>query len=132
MNTELKIEPTSKTPLISCHQSSGVLTIEGRSIPENSADFFQPVYDWIDEYLKTPAPHTVFHVKLEYFNTSSSKCVLNILKKLEGLQLQNKSNVEIHWYYEEDDEDMQEAGQDFDVIISIPFKMVSIKAYHNN
>lgn len=128
----LRIEPTAKTPLIFCNAETGVLLIEGRSIPENSAEYFQPVYDWIDEYVISPNVKTDFQVKLEYFNTSSSKCILNILKKLENLHGSGKSSVEIHWFFEEDDEDMQEAGQDFDVIISIPFKMITINEFEKN
>ena len=57
---------------------------------------------------------------------------MNVLKKLENLHGSGKSSVEIHWFFEEDDEDMQEAGQDFDVIISIPFKMISINQFEKN
>ncbi len=128
----LKLEPTNKTPLIDCNAEVGKLELEGRSIPENSADFFQPVYEWIENYIEKPCQKTIFEVKLEYFNTSSSKCILTMLKKLERLHSSGKSSVEIHWFFEEDDEDMQEAGQDFDVIISIPFKMVPIEEFQRN
>lgn len=125
----LVIDATPKTPYVTCNCEEGILLIEGRSIPENSVDFFEPVYAWIDTYMESPKPKTIMNVKLEYFNTSSSKCILKVLKKLEILQLDKKSEVTINWYYEEDDEDMLEAGQDFDIIISIPFKMVPVKEF---
>lgn len=128
----LTINPTQKTPKINLDAESGNLLIEGRSIPENSVDFFQPVYDWIDAYAESPKKNTTMDVKLEYFNTSSSKCILKVLKKLENMNAANKSQVAINWYYEADDEDMLEAGQDFDVIIGIPFKMVSIDEFDRN
>jgi hypothetical protein len=64
----------------------------------------------------------VLDVKLEYFNTSSSKCLVEIFRKLEQLQDSGK-NVLINWFYEEDDEDMQESGEDFQEIIDIKIVM---------
>ena len=62
------------------------------------------------------------NIQLEYFNTSSSKCILDLFKKLEAI---NKA-ITIHWYYEVDDEDMLEAGEDYEAIINIPFKMIEV------
>jgi hypothetical protein len=69
---------------------------------------------------------TEVDVKLEYFNTSSSKCILDLFKQLEKLNQQN-TEVKINWYYEEDDEDMAEAGEDYDAIIDLPFKMIEVE-----
>jgi hypothetical protein len=63
------------------------------------------------------------NIKLEYFNTSSSKCILDVFKKLETV---GGTNMTINWYYEEDDEDMLEAGEDYQAIINIPFKMIEV------
>jgi hypothetical protein len=64
-------------------------------------------------------------VQLEYFNTSSSKCILDVFKKLEAIH-KAKHDVTINWFYEEDDEDMLEAGEDYESIIRVPFKMVAV------
>ena len=55
-------------------------------------------------------------MKLEYFNTSSSKCLMDMLKRVEA----SKCDAEVYWYYEEEDEDMEEAGEDYAAIISCP------------
>jgi hypothetical protein len=55
--------------------------MEGRSIPENVIDFYQPILRWIDEYAQNPLPETLVHMKFEYFNTSSSKRIFDIMKK---------------------------------------------------
>ena len=122
----LVIEGSPKTPTIKFNPEEGKLLIQGRSIPENSVDFFQPVYDWIDNYSENPQDETVMDVKLEYFNTSSSKCILDVFKKLEKIN-SDGSDVTINWHYEEDDEDMLEAGEDYQAIINIPFKMIEIE-----
>ncbi len=121
----VNIEGTPKTPTISLNSETGTIEIKGRSIPENSIEFYKPIVDWLDEYAKAPKEKTVVSIQLEYFNTSSSKCILDVFKKLENLK-KGKSDVVINWYYEEDDEDMLEAGEDYESIIKVPFKMIEI------
>jgi hypothetical protein len=119
------IEGTPKTPEVKFDPEKGVVEIKGRSIPENSIEFYKPLIDWLEEYAKSPLEKTQVNVHLEYFNTSSSKCILDVFKKLEAIH-KNKYDVMIHWYYEEDDEDMLEAGEDYESIIRVPFKMIEI------
>lgn len=119
----IKIEGTAKTPSVSFDPEKGELTIGGRSIPENSIDFYKPLLEWLDRYALEPAPVTVVNMRLEYFNTSSSKCILDVFKKLESIKKSGK-DITVKWHYEEDDEDMLEAGEDYDAIIDIDFVMV--------
>lgn len=121
----INIEGTPKTPTVIMNPESGVVEIKGRSIPENSIEFYKPIVDWLEEYGKTPQVKTVVNVRLEYFNTSSSKCILDVFKKLEVLK-KNQNDIVINWFYEEDDEDMLEAGEDYESIIKVPFKMIQI------
>lgn len=120
---DIEIPGTNKTPAVRFIASRGLLELKGRSIPENSIDFFKSLLAWTEEYAANPSPDTVVHVQLEYFNTSSSKCLLDLFKRLEAV----KGRVEVHWYYEQDDEDMLEAGEDYEAIISIPFKMIEVE-----
>jgi hypothetical protein len=120
----LKLDGSAKTPSI-FFQAIGKLELKGRSIPENSVEFYKPLNDWIDNYSKRPAAITNVDVKLEYFNTSSSKCILDFFKKLEALNGKG-TDVKINWYFETDDEDMEEAGEDYQAIISLPFKMIQV------
>ncbi|MCJ8288226.1 MAG: DUF1987 domain-containing protein [Crocinitomicaceae bacterium] len=122
---KLYIEGSAKTPSVSFDGESGVLEMRGRSIPENSIEFFQPLIDWVDTYGSTPNPSTRVDMKLEYFNTSSSKCILDLFKRLEKIN-SNDSQVLINWYYETDDEDMEEAGEDYAAIVGLEFKILEI------
>jgi hypothetical protein len=119
------IEGTPKTPTVRFDSGEAVFKLEGRSIPENSVEFYKPLVDWLESYKDTPLQETVVEVKLEYFNTSSSKCILDVFKKLEVIH-KAKNEVLIKWYYEEDDEDMLEAGEDYESIIRVPFEMKEI------
>ena len=121
----ISIEGTAKTPTVKFNSAEGVIEIKGRSIPENSVEFYKPLVDWLEDYKSGPLPKTTVNIQLEYFNTSSSKCILDVFKKLEAIH-KGKSEVEINWYYEEDDEDMLEAGEDYESIIRVPFKMIEI------
>lgn len=121
----ISFEGTPKTPTVNFNADSGIVEIKGRSIPENSIEFYKPLVDWLEEYKENAQPLTKVIIQLEYFNTSSSKCILDVFKKLEAVH-KAKNPVEIHWYYEEDDEDMLEAGEDYESIIRVPFKMVEI------
>jgi len=121
----ISIAGTPKTPTVLFDADKGKIEVKGRSIPENSIEFYKPLVDWLEAYLSNPAELTEVNIQLEYFNTSSSKCILDVFKKLEAIY-KSGNEVVINWYYEEDDEDMLEAGEDYQSIIRIPFKMVEI------
>ena len=120
------LEATPKTPKLDFDPATANFAISGRSIPENSIEFYKPLLEWLDDYVKSPASATNLEVKLEYFNTSSSKCLVEIFRKLEKITSEGKK-LEVDWYFDENDEDMQESGEDFKEIIKVPFKMIQIK-----
>lgn len=122
----LVIEGSPKTPTIKFTPEEGKLLIQGRSIPENSIEFYRPLVEALESYSASPKAETKVDIILEYFNTSSSKCILDVFKKLEKINSESEG-VTINWHYEEDDEDMLEAGEDYQAIINIPFKMIEIE-----
>jgi hypothetical protein len=124
MNSILR-EASPKSPHVHFNAVGGILELKGRSIPENSIEFYKPLIEALENYSSAVKPITTVNIQLEYFNTSSSKCILDVFKKLEGINKAG-SAVTIHWHYEEDDEDMLEAGEDYQAIINVPFKMVMV------
>jgi hypothetical protein len=120
------LEGSAKTPSIDFNADKGVLELRGRSIPENSIEFYKPLNEWIENYGKSPQGETIVDVRLEYFNTSSSKCILDLFKQLENLN-GSGTNIKVNWYFEEDDEDMEEAGEDYQAIINLPFNMIEVE-----
>lgn len=119
---KLIIDNSIKTPSI-VFESDGILEIKGKSIPENSIEFYRPVFEWLENYSISPAPKTELKVNLEYFNTSSSKCLLDIFRRLESINVSGKSEVKVKWFYDADDEDMMEAGEDYQALVKIPFEL---------
>ncbi len=120
--SNLIINDSIKTPTV-LFDMTGILEIKGKSIPENSLEFYRPVFEWLDIYSQSPAPKTELKISLEYFNTSSSKCLLDILRRLETINLSGKSNVKVLWFYDADDEDMMEAGEDYQALVKVPFEL---------
>ena len=120
----LKIEGTEDCPQIVLDKDSGILEISGRSLPEDVNTFYEPVVSWIEDYAKDPLDVTVFNFKLNYFNTASSKIILDILTQFEEM-IEEGQKVMVRWHYPEEDEDMMEAGEEYSEMVDVPFEMVS-------
>jgi len=120
-----ELKDTITTPYVILDAEKGHIKIEGRSIPENVIDFYQPILNWIDNYIKEPNDLTVVDFKLEYFNTSSSKRLFDIMRKVESISTIAAKRVVLNWYYEEDDEDIYFAGNDYKALITkIEFNLI--------
>lgn len=123
--TILHIKSTEKTPEIKFDFETGDLTICGRSIIKDIPEFYVQVIQALDVYCDNPAPITIAHVQLDYFGDKTSKALLEIFKKLETIHLK-KSEVFVNWYYSYDDKIMRETGEDYEHLLSIPFRMVEL------
>ena len=120
----IKIVGTDDTPTVILDVENEIFEISGRSLPEDVTAFYEPILDWLDRYAESASSKTVFNFKLVYFNTASSKLILDILLKLEEMYEAGKDIV-IKWHYPEDDEDMEEAGEEYADIVEVPFEQVS-------
>jgi hypothetical protein len=121
----IKIMGTDDTPTVILDVANDLFEIAGRSLPEDVAAFYNPIIDWMDKYNQSPKVKTVFNFKLVYFNTASSKMLLDILMKLEELHNAGKEVI-VKWHYAEDDEDMKEAGEEYADIVDVPFEQVAV------
>jgi hypothetical protein len=122
----IKIKGTDDTPkvILDATPENPVFEVSGRSLPEDVVAFYDPLLEWLDEYAESPLPKTVIDFKLEYFNTASSKLLLDVLLKLEDMY-DDGHDVLVRWHYPDDDEDMEEAGQEYADIVEVPFEQVS-------
>src|ERR1035437_5815506 len=120
----IKILGTDDSPSVILDKKANVFEFGGRSMPEDSVLLYEPILEWMEDYSVNPNPETAFTFKLIYFNTASSKLILDILSKLEEIH-ESGNPVNIKWYYPEDDEDMQEAGEEYSDILDIPFEHIS-------
>lgn len=117
----LRIEQTDDSPRVILDQEDNQFEISGKSLPEDAVDFYQPIMDWLSAYREKPLAKTVFNLKLIYFNTASSKMIMDILIIFEEM-VEEGHDVLIRWHSLRSDEDMQEAGKEFDEMIDVPFE----------
>ena len=120
---KLMIVGTEDTPNIVLDPKEKVFEISGRSLPEDVVSFYQPVLDWLDELEASPIADIDFIFKLDYFNTASSKLILDILLKLDDIFTAGNA-INIKWHYMELDEDLEEAGEEYSELVEIPFELV--------
>ena len=118
----LKIEATDETPKVVLDPAAGVFEFSGKSLPENVTAFYGPILEWLDGYGKAPNGNTVVDFKLVYFNTASSKMILDILFKLEGFA-EAGAKISVRWHFQQDDEDMKEAGEEYGDLVEMPFEL---------
>jgi hypothetical protein len=120
----IKIVGTDDTPSVTLDVANEIFEISGRSLPEDVAAFYEPILDWLDSYADQAIEKTVFNFKLVYFNTASSKMLLDILLKLEEMYESGK-DILVRWHFPDDDEDMEEAGEEYADIVEVPFEQIS-------
>jgi hypothetical protein len=126
MVKELKILPTKNSPEVILNPV-GNIKIRGRSIQEDVAEFFEPVDDWITEYIKEPADITCVDVMLEYFNSASARVFITLFQKITWVTLKHKKFI-FNWYYEEGDEDILERGEYFASVLDVPINFIKTSA----
>ncbi len=119
---KLFIEGAHDRPEVELNPIENKFLIKGRSIPENAYDFYQPVIDWLDGYIKSPNSLTVFEFRFEHLNTHSTQQIMKILQRLK--KLAEKSKTKIKWYYYNDDTDMLELGSRLKELLGVELTFI--------
>ena len=117
---------TDKTPYVLLDPKQGRLEVRGCSIHENADRFFLPLIEMVEAYAQQPPEKTLVKFTLTYFNSSSAKYLLDLLKVFDELHASGKSQVAMEWVYEESDLNMEEAGEDFQGLLDFPVKLVEV------
>ena len=122
----LRIEPTSISPLIYFNDDESTLYIQGRSVPENALECYSPAINWIKRYVNDSKVERMFlDIELDYFNTTTSRCFVLLFKVLE--ELQKHTNFKILWRYEASDEDMQTSILEYQRFTNIPIELLGFE-----
>ena len=120
----IRIEKTQKAPLFVLRD--GYIRVSGRSIPQNARQLYKICIDWVEQYVQTPERETQVDLFFEYIDTSSIRCVVDILTKLSKIPENSRNRVEINWYYERDDEDSLDLGAYIQAHLKIPFNLIQL------
>lgn len=121
MENKYLINRTSKSPYVSLDK--GLFEINGRSIPEDTRSFFKPILDWIKVYEPGAGQKTTINFYFEYLNTSSSKCIFDLLKILNEIY-EKGNDLVVNWQYEEGDDDMLDLGVHLKSFNRVPFNLI--------
>jgi hypothetical protein len=122
----LAIEATKQTPKVSFDAENHVLEFQGESYPENMAVFAVPIFTWLEKYLEQLGDQTfTVNIELTYFNSSSSKILLDLFDKLEEEVENNGKDIIVNWIYDADDDGIEEYGEEFqEDLESLTFNLV--------
>ena len=121
----LNILATKSSPEINFDAQTNILSITGESYPENTTQFYASVFTWLEEYIDNlEAQEVVFNIELVYFNSSSSKVLMDLFDTLEEASEDDK-NVSVNWIYDEENEASLEYGEEFaEDMESLTFNLV--------
>lgn len=123
--TPFKLEATKATPSIELDPHTGQCAIRGMSIPENAAEFYGPVLQWMETYLSTLPAKVDMQFDLSYFNSSSLKALYQLLARLQQARKLG-TDLHISWVVEEDDEFMREAAEYFQDLLGMELVLVVV------
>ena len=120
----IEIKAAKDTLGVTCDIEAGIINMEGTSYPLDAAEFFSPVFDWLDDYIDEIGSNLTLNLRINYLNTSSTKCLFDLVDRMEEYYKQG-GMVQVNWYYSEDDEDIQETGLEFKEDLALPFSMIA-------
>jgi hypothetical protein len=127
---KIEIKGNQDTPGVIFDKENNKFELSGRSFPADANLFYLPLLKWLDDYKALGRnEQLIMNVKMEYFNTASAKMLLDIFFKLEDMA-EVGFDVQIKWYYLEEDDDMLEAGEEFNDIVEIEFELIEYKSEH--
>ena len=121
----ISFEPKNLLPGIVLDKQAGTFQIYGKSCPENADEFYEPIFNWFDQYSKNPLQTTTLDFKMTYFNTVSAKMFYLIISKMEDLS-NSGHKVKIRWYYPDGDDDVEEAGEEYEDIFTLEFEHIPL------
>jgi len=121
---EVYIKGSVETPEVVLNKNEGVLKFSGRSMPEDAKEFYNPIKEWVSQYAENPAPGTRVVFSYEYFNTASSKMIMELIEAVKKIG-EKDQQLTVEWHYLEDDDDMLEAGEDYEEITGMEFQYQS-------
>lgn len=119
----LQIEGSNKTPSIILDAQKGIIEIKGISDEEDALGFFFPIIQWLDVYVKHPAPHTDMTLEFKYYNTASAKALYEVLKRISEIH-KSGNTVSVKWYYPEGDDHLLSEIETFSDIAHLPIEAI--------
>jgi len=121
----LDLQPTGSSPKVCFDPLTGILELSGDSYPENSFEFYSPVLSWLKEHLRETEALQV-HFNIVYMNSSSIKCVLDMLDLMEEAEAAGKK-ILINWYYDRENPRALDLAEEFAEDVGVPFHIIPVE-----
>jgi len=127
---DLNIEAGRDTLAVHCNVQTGIIKLGGISYPQDAVSFFAPLLDWVERFSSMKKGGITLEIRINYLNTSSTKCLFDLFDTLEEYHQSNAKTV-VNWYYQEADRDIMETGQEFMEDLELPFNLIPYSTSEN-
>ena len=113
------------TPSVNFSGKTGICEISGESFLEDTVDFYTPLIEWLENYTTEIKKPLAFIIKLTYFNTSTSRCILDLLNVIKDYE-EDEGEVVVNWHYDVNDTDMEEDIEDYMIDTGLKINLISL------
>jgi len=113
------------TPAVNFNSKTGICELSGESFLEDTVEFYSPLLDWLSEYTEGEKKPLAFIIKLTYFNTSTSRAILDLLNVLKDFE-DDGGEVVVNWHYDENDTDMEEDIEDYMIDTGLDINLIPL------
>jgi hypothetical protein len=121
---KLEKHKTKNAPYVLIDEEKGYMRIEGESFLEDVFSFFKDVNEWLAKYLSSSNGGLTFDCEMEYFNSSTTKVLYNILRSMDKHAV-NGRNMTANWIANGKDDIVVECGEDFkEEMKNLEFNMI--------
>jgi len=121
----LSCPPTLSSPRVEADEKAGTLLLSGESYPENSFEFFRPILAWVADFLERDERALTVELRLTYLNTSSIKCMMDLMDAMEEAHLGGRT-VSLLWYYDQENDRALDLAEEFKEDLSLPFSIIPV------
>ena len=121
--------PTSESPYVNIDYSLGVIDLRGKSVQENPLNFYSTLTHSLQEIVKSQSFTVTLNFHFEHFNTSSSKCIYEMLRHMKSVHQKGQKNIRVNWHYDFEDFDMRECGEDYQELTGLKFNYISVNNF---
>ena len=122
----MDIPATVSSPQVRTDPQQGLICLAGESYPENSFEFYRPVSAWVAGFLARDGRPLTLEIRLTYLNTSSIKCLIDLLDEMEEAHRAGRT-VALNWYYDLEDDRAMELAEEFKEDLTLPFTIIPVR-----
>lgn len=124
---KLLIKDETHSINIEFNNETKVLEMKGHTLPPNAKTFFIPIVTWAEEFLKTKPSETTINIAFKYLHSAAGKQVFELIRLLKHSEA-NGNSITVNWYYEDDDDDMEQLGVDFSSVLGMKFNYTTFES----